>query len=192
MSSYDFAKGFTTNDEDAIELWQIMTRAENHAAETEARLSRIEALKETAHWYAAQGLPVFPCMPGEKRPATAHGFKDATTDPAQVEAWWAHMPAANIGLPTGHSFDVIDIDDVGALDQVIAFIRDGHIPAPTGLATTPRGYHVYIPATGLGNSTNVIPGVDYRGIGGYVLAAPSRLADGGKYRWSWTNLGGTN
>ncbi|WP_054953066.1 bifunctional DNA primase/polymerase [Flaviflexus massiliensis] len=189
MNSYDFAKDITTNDEDALTLWQIMTRAHHHEQTTEARLSTIEALKATAHWYAGHGHPVFPCVPGEKRPATAHGFKDATTDRAQIETWWTHIPAANIGLPTGHQFDVIDIDDIAAFDQVIAFVRDGHIPKPIGLATTPRGYHLYIPPTGLGNSTNVIPGVDYRGIGGYVLAAPSRLTNGRNYRWSWTQIG---
>ncbi|MBM9432364.1 bifunctional DNA primase/polymerase [Flaviflexus equikiangi] len=189
MNSYDLAREFTDDNESILELWQTLNRANTAAAETEARLATVEALKATAHWYAQQGHPIFPCVPGEKRPATTHGFKDASLDPAQIEAWWTHIPTANIGLPTGHQFDVIDVDDVGALDQVIAFIRDGHIPTPTGLATTPRGYHVYIPATGLGNSTNVIPGVDYRGAGGYVLAAPSRLTNGGKYRWSWTNLG---
>lgn len=189
MNSFDFAHEFTATNQDALQLWQSMNRANTIASETEARLNTVEALKSTAHWYATQGLPIFPCTPGAKRPATAHGFKDATTDQAQIESWWTQMPAANIGLPTGGRFDVIDVDDIGALDQVIAFVRDGHIPTPTGLATTPRGFHVYIPATGLGNSTDVIPGVDYRGAGGYVLAAPSRLADGGIYRWSWTELG---
>ena len=33
--------------------------------------------------YAAHGWPVFPVAPGEKIPVTPHGFKDATTDPAQ-------------------------------------------------------------------------------------------------------------
>ncbi|MBD4580751.1 DNA primase, partial [Xanthomonas citri pv. citri] len=30
---------------------------------------------------AAAGVPVFPCVPGGKRPLTEHGFHDATTDP---------------------------------------------------------------------------------------------------------------
>lgn len=190
MDDHDFAREFTADDQSALGLWQAMTKAHNYEAETEARLATVEALKSTAYWYVRQGVPVFPCVPGEKRPATAHGFKDASLDLEQVEAWWSRLPSANIGLPTGHTFDVVDIDDIAAFDQITAFVRDGHIPAPIGLATTPRGFHLYIPATGVGNSTNVIPGVDYRGQGGYVLAAPSRLADGRSYRWSWTAIGG--
>src|SRR5262249_13355365 len=38
--------------------------------------------------YARKGLPVFPCSPLDKKPLTPHGFKDATTDEAQIRAWW--------------------------------------------------------------------------------------------------------
>ena len=67
--------------------------------------------------YAAAGLPVFPCrnapgQPGHKAPLTAHGYKDATADPAQIKAWWAKNPGALIGLPTGAitGIAVLDID----------------------------------------------------------------------------------
>ena len=33
--------------------------------------------------YARRGWPVFPCLPGQKIPATTHGFRDATTDEQQ-------------------------------------------------------------------------------------------------------------
>jgi Bifunctional DNA primase/polymerase, N-terminal len=39
-----------------------------------------------------------------------HGVKDATTNRARVLAWWASHPLANIGLATGHTFDVLDVD----------------------------------------------------------------------------------
>lgn len=34
--------------------------------------------------YAARGWLVFPCLPGQKIPATSHGYKDATADEQQI------------------------------------------------------------------------------------------------------------
>ena len=40
--------------------------------------------------YAAKGWPVFPCH--GKIPLTPHGFHDASTDAATIEAWWRKIP----------------------------------------------------------------------------------------------------
>jgi Bifunctional DNA primase/polymerase, N-terminal len=40
----------------------------------------------------------------------SHGVKDATTNRARIMAWWTRHPQANIGLATGHRFDVLDVD----------------------------------------------------------------------------------
>ena len=47
--------------------------------------------------YARHGWPVFPCHPGRKTPATPHGYLDATTDPAQIRAWFARRPELKAG-----------------------------------------------------------------------------------------------
>jgi Bifunctional DNA primase/polymerase, N-terminal len=39
-----------------------------------------------------------------------HGVNDATTNRARVLAWWTRHPLANIGVATGHLFDVLDVD----------------------------------------------------------------------------------
>jgi Bifunctional DNA primase/polymerase, N-terminal/Protein of unknown function (DUF2637) len=39
-----------------------------------------------------------------------HGVKDATCNRAWILAWWTRHPQANIGLATGHRFDVLDVD----------------------------------------------------------------------------------
>jgi hypothetical protein len=39
-----------------------------------------------------------------------HGVKDATCNRARILAWWTRHPQANIGLATGHHFDVLDVD----------------------------------------------------------------------------------
>jgi hypothetical protein len=38
-----------------------------------------DAILRQALAYARRGWPVFPCQPGQKVPATRHGYKDATT-----------------------------------------------------------------------------------------------------------------
>jgi hypothetical protein len=65
---------------------------------------------EAALAWAKAGYPVFPCKQ-DKSPYTAHGYKDATTDPAIITAWWTKWPNALIAVPTGkETFDVLDLD----------------------------------------------------------------------------------
>lgn len=136
--------------------------------------------------YAALGLPVFPCIPGDKRPLTPHGFKDASTDPDVIAAWWQRWPDANVAAPTGVLFDVVDVDSLDALAalEVALGMPDELFDDHLGIANTPHGWHFLRPVSGRGNGANVIvPGVDYRGDGGYVVLPPSRT-DAGTYTWA--------
>lgn len=170
---------------DADELARIEALLDAQDAARRARLTRPEALAESAAWYAAQGIAVFPLHPGSKVPLTSNGFKAATTDSDQVAEWWRRTPQANIGLPTGITFDVIDVDGppgVLALAPYVAEIRHQAI----GLVSTPRpgGLHWYVPPCGdRGNRTGLLPSVDYRGLGGYVVGPPS--INGHADRWRW-------
>lgn len=142
--------------------------------------------------YAARGWPVFPLRTGEKRPATRNGFKNATTDSERIRAWWTRHPDHNIGLATGHDFDVIDVDVPKGVASYMELLADtdpatsvGTLPDVHGqVATASGGIHLYIPATGDGNRAGILPGIDYRGLGGYVVAPPSTLGELGR-SWSW-------
>lgn len=136
-----------------------------------------------AVWYAERGHLVFPLRPGLKTPATPHGFKDASMNPDTIRAWWRATPDANIGLSTGHLFDVIDVDGPDGLTSIAAMEDAGQIPPTVGTVVTPHGFHLMIKPTGDGCATAVRPGIDYRGIGGYVVAPPS-IVEGVTYRWS--------
>ena len=61
---------------------------------------------------ACAGVPVFPCVPGCKRPLTVYGYQDANIDRGTVTAWWGRHPDANIGVPAGlrGGIDVVDVD----------------------------------------------------------------------------------
>jgi hypothetical protein len=150
---------------------------------------------DAALWYVAHGLHVFPCKPSTKVPATRHGVKDATLDDTVVAGWWTAMPTANIGIATGWLLDVLDFDGEGGH----ASWGEHHGGSwgglrRVGVASTPRpgGLHIYVPTIGIRGRTKsrakVYPGVDYRCLGGYVIAPPSVLDDrdrqvAGTYRW---------
>lgn len=165
---------------------------------------RVVRLGAAALWYAQQGIAVFPITVGGKSPLIpksqgGHGCKDATTDTDQIRAWWSKHPHANIGLATGLTFDVVDIDgpqgqatrtrywcSVPGCLEVGADGTCTHELGPFGLidsdalakVITPRhgGMHIYVPVTGERNATHKLPGIDYRGAGGYVVAPPSVIS----------------
>ena len=147
---------------------------------------RLGPMLEAALAYASRGWPVLPCEPRGKRPfglLVTHGLKEATTDPATIEGWWWAEPEANIGLRTGVAFDVLDVDgDEGMAALAIEIPFDAPtVDGPT--VTTGKGAHVYVAVTGLGNRAGFLPGVDWRGKGGYVVASPSVHPSGAVYGW---------
>jgi hypothetical protein len=167
----------------------------------------MNALLDAALGYAARGIPVYPvhwprptpggatlacscprgpsCDRPAKHPLVRHGLHDATTNPAQLERWWRHWPHANLGLATGIVFDALDIDGpagLAALHQ-LAQTADLRLPGPL-VATGGGGWHHWYAPTGLGNRPpRDLAHVDWRGIGGCVLAPPSRHTSGQHYRW---------
>ncbi len=161
---------------------------------------KLPALGPVALWYAKQGWPVFPLRSVDspcrnnrrdkcaivcqcpKSPATQHGLKDATTDLVQIKQWWTANPNYNIGLPTGIRFDVVDIDGPEGA-RSLAELGEDALPEVHGQVSTPRGAHFYVLPTGDGNRAGVRTGIDYRGVGGYVCAPPSRIGDK-HYSWS--------
>jgi hypothetical protein len=139
-------------------------------------------LKAAALSYAERGYRVFPCEVGGKKPATAHGCKDATLDAEQIETWWGSA-AYNIGIATDGLL-VVDID--GKDNQWLSGEADKLRDLMKGpICLTPRGgSHRYFRGGGYRNSAGALaPGIDTRGDGGYVVAPPSVLAGGGGYQW---------
>ena len=141
-------------------------------------------LLDAALIYAGWGWPVFPLTAGRKTPATRNGFKDASTDPAVIRRWWKALPQANIGLPTGHGFDVVDVDAPAGWPAYAELVDTDTLPEVHGVVSTAgAGLHLYVRPTGGGNLAGLRPGVDYRGVGGYVVAPPSIDQRGHPYTW---------
>jgi len=115
-----------------------------------------------------------------------HGVKDATTNRTRVLAWWTRYPQANIGLATGHRFDVLDVDGPQGAHTIRALAATHGLQSSGPLVRTGGGgWHFYLAPTGLGNNRPAgLEHVDWRGWGGYVVAPPSRHASGHPYQWA--------
>ena len=139
--------------------------------------------------YAARGWPVLPLRPRDKVPLNPTGSKGASTDAAQIEAWWQAHPAANVGIATGGAAApwVLDLDEGG---EAAWALEHGSLPDDAPRVRTARGLHVYFaPDADVRNRQKVdgLP-VDVRGVGGYVVAPPSVHASGHVYRWEVEGL----
>lgn len=121
--------------------------------------------------------------------AIERGWPDrATCDEAQIREWWDEHPNANIGIATGGAgIEVSDFDvDKGGLETLGHLEQDGDLGDPLVVETGGGGKHLIYQSSGrLKTRTGVLPGVDTRGAGGYVVAPPSRHASGNQYAFDF-------
>lgn len=143
-------------------------------------------MNDTAQAYAAMGLRVFPLAPRTKVPAIpkeegGQGYRDATTDEAQIQAWWARWPDANIGIAVPDEIVILDVDprNGGKLEAL------GEIPETVIARTGGGGWHVWfrLPDGAQIRGKTGLAGVDVRKAGNYVVAPPSVHESGERYTW---------
>lgn len=132
--------------------------------------------------YADLGYPVLPLEPGGKAPCAAlvpRGLKEATRDPAVLEAWWRQVPGANLGILPPEGVLVLDVDEPGVLEAL-------PLPETAPLHRTPSGgAHVFLrlpEGLELPARVRALPGVDLRGMGRAYVAAPPSWTFQGSYR----------
>ena len=127
------------------------------------------------------GWPVFPCRPGEKIPATRHGFRDATTDQQQITDWFGRGLAWNLAIATGAPGpDVLDVDQHGPAGNGFAAFatlqRAGLLDGAAAYVRTPAGgMHAYFTGSDQHNGHLASHHLDFRSAGGYILAPPSQV-----------------
>jgi len=132
------------------------------------------------------GLSIIPVRPDKKPFIPWQEFQKRKAGPDEIRSWWSKWPNAMIGIVTGSisGIFVIDCDTQEGFDRISELLPDS-IVIP--IAKTPRGgWHLYFlfPSdTKLTIGAGVLPGVDFRGEGGYVIAPPSRNAEGKYYSW---------
>lgn len=149
--------------------------------------------------YAKYGWLVFPChciingkcscgkndcgSPG-KHPRTKNGLMDATTDESKIRQWWGKWPTANIAVRTGPESKiwVWDTD----LPEGPAVTEKMELPKTLTQKTGSGGFQYFFAWNGTeihNSSKKVAPGIDIRGLNGYVIVPPSNHVSGGQYHW---------
>lgn len=110
----------------------------------------------------------------------------STTNLTQILYWWVMWPDANIGIDCSKSgllvFDSDTYKQVGDLSDLLSSDDRETVTVITGGG----GEHLIYDRQGkpYGNSTkNLPPGIDIRGVGGYVVAAPSLHKSGRRYQF---------
>ncbi len=126
--------------------------------------------------YAKAGLEVFP-VGADKKPLTAHGFKDATTNEVVIRAWWGTLwKHADIAWAVPPENVVSDLDVKGSKNGLRDFVTlEGVEPSAveTPMASTPTGgLHVIYSANGVSYKNAVSlngSAIDLRTAGGYIV-----------------------
>ncbi len=184
-----------------------MTRPDESAQPGREPLATVQRgrMLHAALDYACRGVPVFPChhpLPGRrasalvcscgdqdcsrpaKHPLTRHGFKNATTRTEIIAGWWRRWPQANIAIPTGVVFDVLDLDGPQGVAAARTLVDEHRLELSGPVVRTGSGgWHYLLAPTGQSSRVRLLEGVDWRGAGGYVIAPPSRHIIGRCYQW---------
>ena len=107
-----------------------------------------------ALFYVSNGFRVLPlhsveggeCTCGDKKytspgkhPLTSHGVKDATENVEMVRELWGKWPQANIGVATGDTLVVLDVDLPDGPKSIRELAEDGKVIPKTLTQTTGSG-----------------------------------------------------
>jgi hypothetical protein len=161
-------------------------------------------LEEALH-YESMGLSVIPvhsirdgrcscgsarCKSPGKHPRIAwRSAQSRKMTEEGIRAYWDENPDCNVGIVTGpiSGIMIVDIDgEIGlrSLEEVGMGIDD--LPATPSVKTGGGGIHLYFryPESGhVKTVAGILPKVDIRAAGGFVVAPPSRHISGGEYAW---------
>lgn len=144
-------------------------------------------LLDTAIAYRRRGFSVIPIQPRDKRPLIS--WEPYQTDPPtekQIQEWFAKWPDANVAVVTGAVSDcvVIDLDSAQAADELKHAITDYDL-TNVPRSRTGKGWQLFFqhPGVPVPNRAGVLPNMDVRGDGGYVVAPASIHPNGKAYKW---------
>jgi hypothetical protein len=138
-----------------------------------------------AYW--KQGFSVIPIAARDKKPLTTwEVYQTRTPTEEEIKASWSKWPDGNIGIVTGSisRLVVIDLDTVDAKDKLKKLLA-GYDLQRVPRSRTGKGFQLFFkhPGVTIPNRAGIIPGLDVRGDGGYVVVPPSVHPNGKQYHW---------
>jgi len=137
------------------------------------------------------------CPSPGSHPVSPAWQSTASAAPDVVARRWLAMPAANVVLPTGRVFDVLDVPAAAGLAALSTMERTGLRPGPVALSAGNR-VHFFVRSRGAPEDENEwwschldclpeevadVASLRWHCRDSYVLAPPSRTATGGPARW---------
>ena len=159
---------------------------------------------ERALSYAELGLAIFPvhgitangyctcgdpeCVNAGKHPRNGRGCLEATVNVTTIRGWFSRWPDSNIGLATGEISGVVVLDVDGSEGE-LSVAKKPSLPNTPASATgrAGGGTHYFFKWPGYRcknlRKADGLDGLDFRGDGGYVVAAGSRHETGNMYKW---------
>lgn len=155
--------------------------------------------------YAAAGWEVYPiwsvdnenictcsqraaCEDPGKHPATARGFKDASSNPERIRKMFSRLPEPSIGLRTGRGSGVVALDQDprhGGFDSLDRLEAEHDKLPDTRLHHTGGGgvHSLFRFPEGVELKSKVLaPGLELKAEGSGIVLPPSNHASGGRYR----------
>ena len=142
---------------------------------------------KAALFYRGLGWSVIPCEARGKKPLVKwEPYQHEAATEEEIREWWSNKwPGANIAVVTGSTSGVLvlDVDGEAGAESMKDLPPLGEAPESR---TGSGGAHHWFKHPGDGeyrNFTRKLPGLDFRGDGGYVIVPPSIHPNGTEYRW---------
>jgi len=141
---------------------------------------------ECALKYHNMGWNVVPVRSDKKPLIKWKDFQQRQSTAEEINEWFSLWRNANIAIITGSisGIVVVDVDSPEGLDGLSAKIDKKNLN--TLRSRTGRGgtHLFYKTSELLPNAVGVLPSVDFRAEGGYVVVPPSVHANGKGYKWA--------
>jgi putative DNA primase/helicase len=146
-------------------------------------LIRIHGIKSNGACTCYKGQD---CESPGKHPVEAGWYNKIITSVDQLEKNLKEYPDMNIGIPTGKDLVVVDVDPRHGGQE--SYEKYKHLfPKTMTVITGGGGLHLYYKkpegVAVVSNKVNLLPGIDIRADGGFVVAPGSKHKSGNYYKW---------